>query len=71
MTTKETQWQMILDDLLQGRKVTQLDATIHYGCSKLSTRCSELRRLKRWPIQGEMIEVNSRFGKKRVKQYHL
>lgn len=69
--TTDTQKQMIIEDLLEGRKITQLDATIHYGCSKLSTRCSELRRFKRWPIQGEMIEVNSRFGTKRVMQYSL
>lgn len=68
---KETQWEMIILDLIEGRKLTPLDSAIHHGCSKLSTRVSELRRYKKWPIQKQMIQVKSRFGVKRVMQYSL
>lgn len=68
---KETQSEMIILDLLEGRKLTPLDSYIFHGCSKLSSRVSELIRKKKWPIQKEMVEVKSRFGIKRVMQYSL
>ena len=68
---KETQREMILLDLLEGRKLTPKDSFIFHGCSKLATRVSELKRKKKWPIQSETISVTSRFGTKHVKQYWL
>jgi hypothetical protein len=71
MKTMETQTQMILNALSTGERLTPMDAIKRIGCTKLSTRISELRR-DGFKIQSEMIAVKNRFGKVvHVKQYWM
>lgn len=66
----ESQKQQILNDLMNGLKLTGLDILKYYGCIKASNRISELRQ-EGHKIKVKMIEVKTKFGKKRVAQYAM
>lgn len=71
MTQTETQKAMILEWLLVGLKLTPSKAWVFMGCSKLSTRCSELIQ-DGFPIQKRFVKVKNRYGKDvHVMQYSL
>jgi hypothetical protein len=49
------QKQGILNDLMQGRKITPIDALEKHGCFRLASRIHDLRK-EGWPIFKEMIQ---------------
>lgn len=53
----------VLDHLKSGRTITQQEATILYGTSRLSSIIFNLRG-EGFPIETEMISVKDRFGDK-------
>lgn len=62
MTQTETQKQMILEWLLVGLSLTPLQAIQYFGCTKASTRVSELLD-DGFPIRKDTVRVKNRFGK--------
>jgi len=46
---KKTQNQMILNDLIRGRKITALDSLERHGCLRLASRIHELKN-EGWEI---------------------
>jgi helix-turn-helix protein len=71
MTQTETQKEAILEYLLCGLKLTPAVAWMLFGCSKLATRVSELRK-DNFPIQKRFVKVKNRYGKDvHVMQYSL
>lgn len=68
--TNESQNKQILNDLLTGYRITQLEAIKRYGCSRLSGRIYDLRS-DGFPIVDQWKEVKTRFGTKRVKEYFI
>lgn len=67
---KETQKMKILRDLEAGKRLTQLDATHDYGCTRLGARIYDLKK-DGYPILSKMITVKTRDGEATVKQYWL
>jgi hypothetical protein len=67
MTSQNKQ---MLNDLLTGYRVTQLDAIYRYGCSRLSGRIYDLRN-EGFDVQDKWKEVKTKFGTKRVKEYFI
>lgn len=68
-----TQEQMVIDYLREhkGNGLTQLEATLEMGITRLSGRIFELRN-RGYVIETEMREVTNRYGQKcRVGAYHL
>lgn len=63
----ESQSKRIINHLLQGKKITSLQALQWFDCLRLQARISELRN-RGYKIQTEMVIVNS--GKK-VAQYYI
>lgn len=68
--TSESQKLRILEFILTGCGLTQLQALNYFGCFRLPARISELRE-NGWPIRMRMIEVETIYGKKHVAQYYL
>lgn len=56
-----SQSQEILDYLLDGGRITQLDALKHFGCLRLSGRIHDLRE-KGYPIETHTIAVKKKNG---------
>ena len=63
---KNSQTNLLLNDLLVGDRITPIDALNRYGCFRLSARINDLRK-EGFNILTNTIEVN----KKRVAQYYL
>jgi hypothetical protein len=64
-----TQKQCILSDLLQGRKITPLDALNNYGCFRIGARINELRNqgydiVTEYPKKGKRYAIYSLKEKK-------
>lgn len=57
-----SQCKMILDSLLSGTKLTQLDAYDQFGCVRLPARINDLRN-NGHIINTEMVTRKNRFGK--------
>jgi hypothetical protein len=66
----ESQNKMILNDLMTGCRITGLDALKNYGCIKFSNRISELRA-EGFNIEDTWLDIKTKYGKKRVKQYFM
>lgn len=67
---KSTQTQMILGHLKLFKAITPLEALEKYGCLRLGARILDLRDAGH-NIRTEIIEVQSRNGKKHVAKYVL
>ena len=66
----QSQNKLILADLMQGKRITCLEAWINYGCGALHSRAADIRKIV--PLQDEWITVTGKDGViKRVKQYFL
>lgn len=57
----------ILFDLIQGWRITPMDALEAYGCLRLSARIYDLRKAG-WAITREMVDVGDG---KRVAEYRM
>ena len=66
MKKTESQNKTILQMLLDGMKVTPMDALIACGCFRLSARIFDLRS-KGYDIKTDMVEVNG----SRIAQYWI
>jgi hypothetical protein len=69
-----TQKEMIYESLLNGVRLTHLQAEIFFGCSKISTRIGEIaKEIKKdkLKIYRRTITLKTKFGKKRQTQYSL
>jgi hypothetical protein len=65
-----SQKEAILDWLKSGRTITQREALAQFGCWRLASRISDLRR-EGHPIVTVNKKVNDRFGNiVRIAQYH-
>lgn len=58
----ESQEKQILRDLQTGIRLTSMDALSNYGCARLASRISQLRK-EGFNIQREMIDVPTRNGR--------
>lgn len=58
-----TQCEMILESLLAGNGLTQLDAYDQFGCVRLAARINDLRK-NGHPIITKMVTNENRFGRK-------
>jgi len=66
-----TQKEMILEMLMVGERMTQLDALREAGCFRLASRINELRS-EGWKIATDWIDYRTRFGEsKRIASYRL
>jgi hypothetical protein len=63
----ESQNQRILEFLLTGCSLTQMEALKHFGCMRLPSRIHELN-CKGWHIQQKMVLTGNG---KRIAQYFL
>ncbi len=67
-----TQNEAILKDLLEGKRITSLEAWVMYGCSALNSRISNLRHDMNIPVSDVWINVVGKDGEvKHVKQYFI
>lgn len=67
-----TQNEAILKDLMEGKRITSLNAWIWYGCSALNSRIADLRGKMNIPVSDQWITVTGKDGeKKHVKEYFL
>lgn len=58
----QSQESKILDYMLTGHKITQLEATEMFGCTRLAARIADIeKRLGRAP-QREKVSVKNRYG---------
>lgn len=57
-----TQSEMILEYLRSHDDITQLDAFVHIGCSRLGARIFDLKK-KGYPIETKMKKVTKANGK--------
>lgn len=58
---KKTQNQMILNDLIRGRKITALESLERHGCMRLASRIHELKN-EGWEIaKKEVIKNGKRY----------
>lgn len=61
----------ILRDLQSGVRITAIDALNRYGCARLASRISQLRK-DGFNIQREMVDVPTRNGRgAKVAQYFM
>lgn len=67
---RDTQRAKILNELMTGVTLTPLDAMKLCGCTKLSTRVSELIA-DGHDIKKKMIKVQASFGETRVMSYWM
>ena len=65
-----TQKNLILADLKRGKVLTPIDSIKLHGCTKLSTRCSELID-EGYKIKKKMVKVKTRFGATNVMSYWM
>ena len=63
----ESQCAKILQDLIEGKRITPIDALEKYGCFRLSGRIHDLKRAG-WQIKADSILTESG---KRVAQYYM
>jgi hypothetical protein len=56
---KKTQNQMILDDLIRGRKLTALESLERHGCMRLASRIHELKQ-EGWEIAKKEVIKNGK-----------
>lgn len=63
----ESQNTQILTALINGKRITPLDALDWYGCFRLASRISELKKLG-WNIKKETVLLISG---KRIARYYL
>lgn len=70
--SSQSQESLILDYMLRGHRITQLEATELFGCTRLAARISDIeKRLGRAP-QRQMISVKNRYGNTvKVMQYWI
>lgn len=66
-TTSKSQEKKILDWMLAGLSITQLEALTLFGCSRLSARIGEIKA-KGYIVYSEYITTTTG---KRVKSYHM
>ena len=60
--TSQSQESKILDYMLRGNRITQLEATELFGCTRLAARIADIeKRIGRAP-QRQMISVKNRYG---------
>ncbi len=58
----QSQESKILDYMLTGHRITQLEATEMFGCTRLAARIADIeKRLGRAP-QREKVSVKNRYG---------
>ena len=65
--TSRSQASMILDHMIQGNRITGIDALTLYGCFRLPARIADIKE-DGWPVQSEFVTTPSG---KRVKSYFL
>lgn len=63
----ESQCTQILTALINGKRITPLDALDWYGCFRLASRISELKKLG-WNIEKETVLLSSG---KRIARYYM
>lgn len=63
----ESQNTQILTALINGRKITPIDALDWFGCFRLSARISELKSVG-WKIEKETVLLSSG---KRIARYYM
>jgi len=63
----ESQCTQILTALINGKRITPLDALDWYGCFRLASRISELKKLG-WKIEKEVVLLNTG---KRIARYYM
>lgn len=67
----KSQCDRLLEALRRGESVTQLDAWMRFGISRLAARIFDLRA-EGHDIPSESVEVQNRFGEAcRVKRYRM
>lgn len=71
-TSSQSQESKILDHMLRGHRITQLEATELFGCTRLAARIADIeKRIGRAP-QRQMISVKNRYGNTvKVMQYWI
>ena len=67
---KQTQAQMITEDLYLGCRVTPMTALLEYGCMRLAARIWDLRD-DGHDIKERMIRVKTKRGYTHVAQYYI
>ena len=65
--TSRSQASMILDHMMQGNRITGIDALNLFGCFRLPARIADLKE-DGWPVRSEFVTTPSG---KRVKSYFL
>ena len=63
----ESQCTQIITALINGKRITPLDALDWYGCFRLASRISELKKLG-WNIEKETVLLSSG---KRIARYYM
>ena len=63
----ESQNTQIITALINGKRITPLDALDWYGCFRLASRISELKKLG-WNIEKETVLLSSG---KRIARYYM
>lgn len=66
-TDKKPQWQVLLEAMQRGEKLTPAIAYERYNCLSCSQRMGDLKKLG-YPVQSQIIEVGN---DKRVAEYWL
>ena len=67
---KQTQTQMILEDLTAGCKITPMIALLEYGCMRLAARIGDIELLG-YTVNRRMIRVKTKRGYTHVAQYYI
>lgn len=57
-----SQCEWILADLMGGREISQMDAYMDYGCTRLAARISDLRKAG-YEINARMETRKNRYGR--------
>ena len=63
----ESQCTQILTALINGKRITPIEALYQFGCMRLASRISELKKLG-WNIEKETVLLSSG---KRIARYYL
>ena len=67
-----SQERKILNYMLRGNKITQLEATELFGCTRLAARIADIEKHFGRAPKREMVSVKNRYGNTvRVMQYWL
>lgn len=66
----DTQRRLVWNHLVKLGPITAIQAQTNYGIARLGARIFELRQQKH-DIITEMVEVETRYGKRKVAQYTL